>query len=57
MKQFAAADICLSRPRPACSRRCPDPTLYEGGLDGCGVASGVLPCAGAAACNSGLLMR
>lgn len=57
MKNLAVFDIRLGRPGVSCSRRCPDPTLYEGALDGCGTVNGVLPYAGATVRNPGLLMR
>lgn len=57
MKNLAVFDIRLGRPGVSCSRRCPDPTLYEGALDGCGTINGALPYAGATVRNPGLLMR
>lgn len=57
MKNLAVFDIRIGRPSVSCSRRCPDPTLYEGALDACGVANGVLPYAGASVRNSHLLLR
>lgn len=57
MKNLAVFDIRIGRPSVSCSRRCPDPTLYEGALDACGVANGALPYAGATVRNSHLLLR
>lgn len=57
MKHIAVFDIRLGRPSAARGRRGPDPTLYEGALDACGVINGILPCAGATMRNPGLLLR